>query len=112
MTLGTALVAAALTIGGGETAGDSIDVVVRGTLRARIMAIGGETTGVTITARGVTWELDLSADPEWKERAVSLSGRRVKVTGTLEVRRGVEIRQRSIVTVKSLDPLDPVDGTP
>jgi hypothetical protein len=87
---------------------DSIEVVVRGTLATGIMAMGGETTGTTITARGVTWELDLRARPEWKARAESLSGRRVVVTGTLEVRPGVERRrQRSIVTVKSLEPAGP-----
>ena len=108
----TWLLLAALALGGGEMTEDSIDVVVRGTLRARIMAVGGETTGVTITARGVTWELDLSADPEWKARAESLSGSRVKVTGTLAVRKGVEVRQRSIVTVKTFEPLDPAAGPP
>ena len=86
--------------GAGE---DSIEVVVRGTLRTGIMAVGGETTGTTVTARGVTWELDLRARPEWKARADALNGRRVMVTGSLEVRPGVERRQRSIVTVKSLE---------
>jgi hypothetical protein len=103
----TALLVAALAMGGGEASEDAIDVVVRGTLRAGIMAVGGETTGITITARGITWELDLSAHPEWKARAESLSGSRVKVTGTLDVRPGVERRQRSIVTVKTLDALGP-----
>lgn len=98
------LVAAVASATPGE---DSIEVVVRGTLRAGIMAVGGETTGTTITARGVTWELDLRARPEWPARAESLAGRRVVVTGTLEGRHGVERRQRWIVTVKTLDAAGP-----
>lgn len=98
------LVAAVASATPGE---DSIEVVVRGTLRAGIMAVGGETTGTTITARGVTWELDLRARPEWQARAESLNGRRVVVTGTLEGRHGVERRQRWIVTVKTLDAAGP-----
>lgn len=86
--------------GGGD---DSIEVVVRGTLRTGIMAIGAETTGTTITARGVTWELDLAGDRRLAAKAESLSGRKVVVRGTLEVRRGVERRQRHIVTVTSID---------
>ncbi|MCA9070409.1 MAG: hypothetical protein KDA84_15865 [Planctomycetaceae bacterium] len=37
---------------------DSISVKVIGTLKAGIVAIGGETTGTTITAKNITWELD------------------------------------------------------
>jgi hypothetical protein len=91
----------------GGADGDSIEVVVRGTLRTGIMAIGGETTGTTVTARGATWELDLRGNPEWAARAESLSGRRVVVAGTLEVRPGVERRQRWIVTVKTLEAAGP-----
>jgi hypothetical protein len=86
---------------------DSIDVVVRGTLRTGIMAIGGETTGTTVTARGATWELDLRGNPEWAARAEALSGRRVVVTGSLEARPGVERRQRWILTVKTLEAAGP-----
>ena len=95
------LLAAAVAVGGGGD--DSIDVVVRGRLRTGIMAVGGETTGTTVTARGATWELDLRGQPEWAARAESLNSRRVVVTGTLEVRPGVERRQRWIVTVKTLE---------
>ena len=110
MAWATALLVAAMTIhgdGAGAPGDDSIEVVVRGTLRTGIMAVGGETTGTTVTARGATWELDLRGRPEWKARAESLHGRRVVVTGTLEVRPGVERRQRSIVTVKTLEAAGP-----
>ena len=88
---------------GGGAADESIEVVVRGTLRTGMMAIGGETTGTTVSARGATWELDLGSNPKWKAQAESLSGKRVVVTGSLEVRPGVERRQRWILTVKSLE---------
>ncbi|MDC0294766.1 hypothetical protein OAK98_05150, partial [Mariniblastus sp.] len=44
----------------GNPPDDYIKVEVRGKLNNEIMAIGGETTGVIITANGVTWELDFS----------------------------------------------------
>jgi len=93
-------------------ADDAIDVVVRGTLRTGIMAIGGETTGTTITARGATWELDLRAKPDLAARAESLAGRRVVVTGSLEVRPGVERRQRWILTVKTLEAAPSAPASP
>lgn len=83
--------------------GDYIKVEVLGTLRTGIMAIGGETTGTLIKARGVTWELDLSQLPGGAARVESLDGRRVVVKGSLEVRPGVERRERAIVTVTSLE---------
>jgi hypothetical protein len=107
--LAAAVVAGAAHADGSKAGGggDSIDVVVRGTLRTGIMAIGGETTGTTVSARGATWELDLRGNPEWAARAESLNGRRVVVTGSLEARPGVERRQRWIVTVKTLEPAGP-----
>jgi len=93
----------AMTLAGMGAGDDSIDVVVRGTLRTGIVAIGGESTGTTVTARGATWELDLRGRPELASRAESLSGRRVVVTGSLEARPGVARRQRWILTVKTLE---------
>jgi hypothetical protein len=84
--------------------GDYIKVEILGTLRTGMMAIGGETTGTLIRARGVTWELDLSQLPGGAARVESLDGRRVLVKGSLEVRPGVERRERAIVTVTSLEP--------
>jgi len=83
---------------------EAIEVVVRGTVRTGIMAIGGETTGVTVAARGATWELDLSKDPALRAKAEALSGGKAVVRGSLEVRPGVERRQRWIVTVTSIEP--------
>jgi hypothetical protein len=86
---------------------DYIKVEVCGTLRAGMMAIGGETTGVVINAKGVTWELDLRQAPGAMARAQSLDGRKVVVKGTLEVKPGVERRERAVVTVTSLEPAPP-----
>ena len=83
--------------------GDYIKVEIRGTLRTGMMAVGGETTGTMVTARGASWELDLTHVPEGRKKAETLDGRAVLVKGTLEIRPGVERRQRAIVTVTSLE---------
>jgi hypothetical protein len=85
---------------------ESIEVKVRGTLHAGMMAIGGETTGYTITARGATWELDLGRRKDLHQKADALDGKTVVVTGTLEARPGVEIPTRWIVTVETLTAAD------
>jgi hypothetical protein len=87
--------------------GDYVKVEVRGTLRSGMVAIGGETTGTVIKARGATWELDLRQLPGGMARAESLDGRTVVVKGSLEVRRGVERGERTIVSVTSLEPARP-----
>lgn len=81
---------------------ESITVTVVGTINSGVVAIGGETTGATITARGVTWELELGEDKELLQSAESLDGKPVIVQGGLEHRAGVEIKDRWIVHVTSL----------
>ncbi len=81
---------------------DSIQVTVVGTLRSGIVAIGGESTGTTITAEGITWELEFGKNAAFRAAAEKLDGKKVKVEGSLERRRGVEIRERWIVTVVGL----------
>jgi hypothetical protein len=58
-----------------------VDVTVRGTLRTGVMAIGAETTGATIAADSVTWELDLA--PRQLEAARKLEGRKATIKGAL-----------------------------
>ncbi len=87
-----------------EKPGQYIKVEVKGTLAHGLMAIGGETTGTTITAKGITWELDLGKSDSFRASADKLDGKTVVVKGTLEVRKGVEISKRWIVTVSSLKP--------
>ena len=81
---------------------DSIRVTVTGTLRTGIFAIGGETTGTTITARDITWELECGKDAAIRKTAQKLNGKQVLVQGSLERRKGVEIKERWIVTVTQL----------
>ena len=58
-------------------ADESITVTVVGTLRIGLVAIGGETTGTTITAKGITWELDFGKNAELKAAAEKLDGKLV-----------------------------------
>ena len=90
------------TLASGEQAerDEYVDVTVAGTLRAGIMAIGAETTGVTITANGVTWELEL--ERKHNELASDLNGSKAVVLGRLRHAGGVEIKSRFIVKVRSL----------
>lgn len=81
---------------------DAISVNVVGSLRTGVVAIGAETTGTTITSKGITWELDLGKDAELKKIAEKLNGKKAVVEGTLERRPGVEVKERWIVTVTKL----------
>ena len=81
---------------------ESIQVTVVGRLASGVMAIGGETTGTTITANNITWELDLQDDEQLVEAVDRLGKSRARVTGTLIKKRGVEIRERMIVLVDTI----------
>lgn len=83
-----------------EPKGDYVKVEIKGTLQTGIAAIGGETTGVQIRSGGVAWEVD----PGKKYRAdiAKLNKKKVIIKGMLTVKRGVEIRSRTILSVTSL----------
>lgn len=83
---------------------DSITVEVVGTLKTGVVAIGAETTGVTITSGNITWELELGERARLKNAAEMLNGKKVRVRGTLERRQGVEIQERWIVNADRLRP--------
>src|SRR5262245_3766508 len=100
--LSVILMCAAMTAEAQSTS-ESIAVVVVGTIRTGVVAIGGETTGVTITAKGITWELDLGKNPEFVETAKKLNGKQASVTGSLERKTGIEVPFRLIVNVKSIE---------
>lgn len=85
---------------------ESIQVTVAGTLRTGIVAIGAETTGTTITARNITWELDFGKNEKLRAESQKYNNEQVMVTGLLELRRGVEIKERWIVIVTSLKPVE------
>ena len=62
---------------------DSINVHVVGTVRTGVAAIGGETTGTTITANEITWELDLGDNEAFRNLARKLNEKGAMVRGTL-----------------------------
>jgi len=100
---------AALTLLGvsAAVAEDFIRVEIRGTLNSGIMAIGGETTGTTVSAGEIVWELEISPNSDLAERLAALNGAEVVVTGSYREMRGVEVPLRYIVTVDSIRlPLD------
>ena len=83
----------------------SAEVAIRGRLSTGVMAIGGETTGTTVEANGITFELDLNRRP-WLRRATQrFDGRRVLVEGELHARRSIERGQRLVVRVERLEGL-------
>lgn len=77
-------------------------VEMTGTLKTGIVAIGGETTGTILKTKKGTYELDFGKDKELRARAEKLNGKEVVVSGTLVIRKGVEVKERKIITVKTL----------
>lgn len=80
-----------------------VSAVCRGVIHTDVVALGGETTGATIeiTSDGDhTWELDLQKRE--LEAARKADGRPVVVSGTVDVRKGVAVRERWILTVRNL----------
>ncbi|HVT80770.1 MAG TPA: hypothetical protein VHM90_08930 [Phycisphaerae bacterium] len=75
-----------------------------GKLATGIMAIGGESTGITLTtSANATYELDIK-DAGLKKAAEALNGANVTVTGTLTIKAGIEVAQRRIIAVATLEP--------
>jgi hypothetical protein len=98
-----ALQAGSPATAGGKLGGEGyIKVEVKGTVKTGIMAIGGETTGTIIVTPSGTLELDFGKNKELHETAQKLNNKSAVARGTLTVRKGVAIKQRLIVTVKSL----------
>jgi hypothetical protein len=81
-------------------------VEFKGKLRTGIVAIGGETTGTIIETKDGTYELELGKDKELRAKAKRLDGKPVVVTGILGVRKGIEVKERKIITVTSLKGAD------
>jgi hypothetical protein len=86
------------------SAGDYIKVEIKGTLETGLMAIGGETTGTVIRVNDVTWELDFGGSKELQASATKLHKKPALVTGTYQKIKGVEIRERHIIKVATLNP--------
>lgn len=79
----------------------SVSVLCYGRLRHGIFAIGGETTGTTITFQKVTWELQLP-DEASRQFAEQHHKQPVVVTGTLRQVNGIEVAERWIVDVSRI----------
>ncbi|MFO0964787.1 MAG: hypothetical protein U0793_04255 [Gemmataceae bacterium] len=74
-----------------------------GKLQTGVFAIGGETTGIVLKTKDKgAFELDLGKNKELRAQAEKLNGKEVTVEGTLTIRKGVEIRERRIITATSL----------
>lgn len=82
---------------------DYVEVKIRGTITTGVMAPGGETTGIIITAEKLTFELEIS-DAKLKKLAEELNGKKAIVEGELEIRNGVAVKERKIIVVKELKP--------
>ena len=91
---------------------DSNAIEFTGKLRTGIVAIGGETTGTTISANGKSYELDFRQDSKLRALARTLNGKDVVVRGTLQQKEGVEVRQRRIIMVVELRAADAKQDSP
>jgi hypothetical protein len=76
-----------------------------GRLRHGVVAIGGETTGTTITFNRIIWELQLN-DADAREFAKRHHKKTVMVTGSLRKISGIEAKDRWIIDVKMLSEHD------
>jgi hypothetical protein len=90
-------------IGAADDAGGR-KVKIVGIVHAGRIAVGGETTGVTITTDEGEFELDSRAEPALAKRLAELDGKRATVEGRLMIRAGVEVGRRRIVEVTRIDP--------
>ncbi len=83
----------------------SVLVQCHGRLRHGVVAIGGETTGTTITFHRITWELQLPDDAS-REFAQQHHKQSVAVTGTLRKIVGTADRVRWIIDATRISELD------
>ncbi|HZT79784.1 MAG TPA: hypothetical protein VFA26_06170, partial [Gemmataceae bacterium] len=76
---------------------------VTGKVTTGVLAPGGQTTGKTITAAGVTWELDAAGDKDKAAAIDRLNGKTAEVAGTVEVKKlTTRPGQRVLVKVASI----------
>jgi hypothetical protein len=88
----------------------SVTVIVTGPVKVdgtihMVMAVGGETTGVVIqTKDAVSFELAFGKHTDLQAKAGELAKikKMAEVTGTLDSKKGVEVKQRLIITVATL----------
>jgi hypothetical protein len=80
------------------------DAEYRGKLETGVVAVGGESTGMTITVGAATYEVDVHGDKTLGDTAQQLNGKEALVTGYLETRQGVETGKRQIIVATTLRP--------
>ena len=66
------------------------------------MAIGGETTGIEISAKGKRWELSFGKNARLRKLASELNQKTVIVKGELSQATGVERKNYWVIQVTSL----------
>jgi hypothetical protein len=77
-----------------------VKAVIKGTVMTPVLAPGGVTTGIQISAAGAVWELDATGDKKLLETLRASNGKDLEVTGTVEVKKvATSPRMRTIVTV-------------
>lgn len=86
----------------GTKLGDRVEVKVFGHVQTGINAIGGETTGTIITFNKTTWEVGGGNQPALRKVINELNKKRVEIHGFVYRKRGVEIRERTILKAKSI----------
>ena len=74
-----------------------------GRVQTGMMAVGGETTGIVLTVGNERFELQ-AADETMRRQLRDLNGKTATIRGTLEVRPGVEVQSRRIITVSEIVP--------
>ncbi len=85
-----------------------VKVEIRGRFKTGMVAIGGETTGMTVTADGTTLEVDIPEDKaQLRKQVDALDGKAVLIKGSLRVKDGVETGKRIIVTLFSIEETKP-----
>lgn len=82
---------------------DAAKVELSGILNNQVVTIGAETTGTTVKSGPFMWELDLTDVESGKTFAKKHHGKRVILKGRLEHKKGVEIPERWVVRVKSIE---------
>ncbi|MBF0442454.1 MAG: hypothetical protein HQK54_11160 [Oligoflexales bacterium] len=83
--------------------GEREDVMLQGTLMTRVVAIGGETTGITITTSEGSFDLIMTN--EMRDRMMNADGLYFEVEGEKIRIKGIE-RTRNAIIVKRLDCLE------
>jgi predicted transcriptional regulator len=81
---------------------DAIVVNVVGTLRTGVIAIGGETAGTTVIAKGIEFDVDFGDAGALLEAATKLNGQKVTLVGALQFKKGVERKNRWVILATEL----------